>query len=249
MNAAPTTSTIPDRDLDEVLAATRDLWPDLAGRRLFVTGGTGFFGMWLLETFRHANARLALGAEVTVLTRDAAAFRARAPHLAGAADVRLVAGDVRSFAFPEGHFAAVVHAATPAAAAQHEEDPLGTLDTIVEGTRRALDFAAHAGAKRFLLTSSGAVYGRHPTGEPLRVPEDFRGGPDPLDPRASYAEGKRLAEHLGALYHARHGIAATAARCYACLGPHLQLDTSFAMGNFIRDGLRGGPIRVNSDGT
>ena len=72
------------------------------------------------------------------------------------------------------------------------------LDTIVEGTRHCLEFAAHVCACKFLLTSSGAVYGKQPP-HLTHVSEDFTGSPEPLDPNSAYAEGKRAAELLCAL--------------------------------------------------
>ena len=149
-------------DLDHVLTHTQGLWEELRGGRLFLTGGTGFFGCWLLETFAWANDRLGLGAEAVVLTRDAAAFGRKAPHLAGRTDLRFHTGDVRDFAFPDGRFTHVIHAATEASVPLNNDAPLTMLDVIVQGTRRTLDFARQCGSPKVLLTSSGAVYGRQP---------------------------------------------------------------------------------------
>jgi nucleoside-diphosphate-sugar epimerase len=234
-------------DLDHVLDHTAELWEDLRGGRLFITGGTGFFGRWLLESFRRANERLGLGAGAVVLTRNPAAFRRDAPDLAAYDSLALHEGDVRTFDYPDGAFTHVIHAATPATTPADAERLL-LLDTIVRGTRRALDFARHSGARKFLLTSSGAVYGRQPP-ELTHLAEDYLGAPDALALGSEYGEGKRVAEHLCGAYHRLHGLETKIARCFAFVGPYLPLDGHFAVGNFARDGLAGGPIRVEGDGT
>jgi nucleoside-diphosphate-sugar epimerase len=235
-------------DLHHIRTHTNGLWEDLRHKRIFMTGGTGFFGRWLLESFAWMNAHFDLNASALVLTRDYNAFKDNAPHLASHPAIQCHFGDVRNFIFPEGNFSHIIHAATAASAKLNNEDPLLMYETIAEGTRHTLDFAIHCGAKKFLLTSSGAVYGRQPS-EMSHIPEDYCGAPDPADPYSAYGEGKRAAELLCALYSKKYGIETIIARCFAFVGPFLPLDIHYAIGNFIRDGLKGDPIRVNGDGT
>jgi nucleoside-diphosphate-sugar epimerase len=225
----------------------------MRGQRLFLTGGTGFFGCWLVESFCHVNRELGLGAEATVLTRDPAKFAAKCPHLANDPAVTLVAGDVRDFDFPAGEFRYVIHAATEASLKLSQEQPLEMLSTIVRGTERVLQFAGRCGARKFLLTSSGAVYGRQPAGM-THVPESYAGAPDPLDAASVYAEGKRACELMCALHQKMvrsrgEELEVKIARCWAFCGAHLPLDAHFAIGNFIGDVLAGRPISIGGDGT
>jgi len=235
-------------DLDHILTHTSDLWEKVRGKRLFITGGTGFFGCWLLESFLWANDHLDLGASALVLTRDLGKFRRKARHLVSHPAIQLHAGDVRSFAFPDGEFSYVIHAATETSPRPEIGDYLPLFETILQGTQHTLDFARFCKAKDFLLISSGAVYGRQPH-TLAHIPEDYPGGPDPNQIQSTYAEGKRAAELLCALYTGQYALPTKIARCFAFVGPYLPLDIHFAIGNFIRDGLKGGPICVSGDGT
>ena len=235
-------------DLDHILTHTRDLWEEVRDQRIFITGGTGFFGCWLLESFAWANDKLRLDAEALVLTRNYESFLKKAPHLATNPAIKFHIGDVRDFELPTGEFSHIVHAATETNVKLDNPTPLRMFETSTEGTRHTLEFARHAGTKKFLLTSSGAVYGKQPP-EMTHIPEEYTGAPDPTDPNSAYGEGKRAAEMLCAMYSKMYGIHTKITRCFAFVGPYLPLDSGFAIGNFIRDALQGKPIQVKGDGT
>lgn len=237
---------LPEADLRGVTGALGDGWDALRGAQLLVTGGTGFIGKWLLATVLHANAERGLGLKLTVLTRDAAAFRRAQPALAADAALELLEGDVRDFELPLGRtLTHVVHAATDVVA---QQAPSEVFDTCVRGTQNVLLQARRAGAQRLLLLSSGAVYGAAPAGM-LRFDEEHRGAPNCVSPASAYGEGKRVSELLCAMAAAETRLQVSLARCFAFVGPHLPLDKHFAIGNFIGAALEGRDIAIQGDGT
>jgi dTDP-glucose 4,6-dehydratase len=141
----------------------------------------------------------------------------------------------------------VLHAATDSTIGP-SLTPLQRYDQIVEGTRNILDLAVTTGARRFLLTSSGAIYGPQPP-DLAAIPEDWPGSPPLAEPSTAYGQAKRAAEHLCALVGEQHGLETVVARCFAFVGPDLPLHVHFAIGNFIRDALTADAITVSGDGT
>ncbi len=234
-------------DLAEVTQHAQKSFVSLRGATLFLTGGTGFFGHWLLESLLYANRELDLQVKVTVLTRDGDRFRAKAPHIVADPAITLLQGDVCRFAFPSWPHTHILHAATDSGRQQSRQPSYALAESILEGTRRVLQFARVTGAARFLYISTGAVYGRSTTLQ--HTPETYLGAPDPLALASSYDEAKRMAEHLCVAYAHGTALEPVVARCFAFVGPHLPLDAHFAIGNFIGAALRHEPIHIRGDGT
>lgn len=225
--------------------------------RLLITGGSGFFGRALLRHFHAEAQRSPLGyphdfTEIIVISRNPDVFAKRYPALAHAtwlhwARANVCVRQTLDMLLPGETVHAVLHAATDSTDAS-ALSPVEKLDQIVEGTRNVLDLTVRLQARRFLLTSSGGVYGTQPA-EMAQISENYSSMPDPLQMSSTYGIGKRMAEHLCFLYGQSHALETVIARCFAFVGRDLPLDAHFAIGNFIRDALQMPSIEVGGDGS
>ena len=215
--------------------------------QLLITGGTGFFGKAILRLV--LSQGVSTDSSIVVLSRDPSQFLSAYHEFSGHQQITFIEGDIQQrHSLPWAHsFTHVLHAATDSTIGP-SLSPLQRYDQIVEGTRNILDLAIATGARRFLLTSSGAIYGPQPV-DLNTIPEDWPGGPPLAEPSTAYGQAKRAAEHLCALFAEQHGLETVIARCFAFVGPDLPLDVHFAIGNFIRDALTADAITVAGDGT
>ena len=244
---------LPSEDLNHVRQGAAAFWPELKGVRVFITGATGFFGRWLIESLLSADEHHGLGIRILALSRDPVSFLTRAPHLVGPRLIWLKGSvaHLEADALGGEKVDMVIHLATESDMRATQANPGAAAAVITDGTRRALELAAHAGASRFLFTSTGAVYGRQPP-EVERIEESYSGKADLLDVSNPYGipgDAKRQAELLCERFARENGLGAVIARCFTFAGPGLPADSKFAFGNFMRDALKGAPIVVEGDGT
>jgi nucleoside-diphosphate-sugar epimerase len=241
---------LPVEDLEHVYQNTQDVWESFRGKSIFVTGGTGFFGKWLLESFIYANDKLALNVKITTLTRNPEAFLMEYPFYKEHANtVRFIKGDIINYDFNlDEKFQFIIHAATAASETLNKSNPLLMMDTITIGTRRVLDFAITQPIEGFLFVSSGAIYGKQPWNvSHIREEDSFK--VDINNHNSAYAEGKRIAELYCSSYFEKYKLPIKIARCFAFVGPYLPLDTHFAIGNFINNAIKNEDIIIKGDGS
>ncbi len=124
---------------------------------------------------------------------------------------RFHSGDVRRVRRSSGRFSTVIHAATPSGSRLDQGRPRQRC-SILSSVARA-EVAVTCGARRFLLISSGAVYGK--SFECLQLTKTSPVHRMSATPCSAYAEGKRVAELLCAIYHQRHGLEAKIAARFA----------------------------------
>ncbi|HSA31443.1 MAG TPA: NAD(P)-dependent oxidoreductase [Candidatus Omnitrophota bacterium] len=211
-------------------------------KRIFVTGGTGFFGKWMLESFRWIINQEGVKISVIVLSRDPERFLKTNPSFARESWLSFLKGDIRSFEWPEEHCDYMIHGAADAGAGRTPEQVHEVADVIEKGTERVLKFAAAKKPSRVLFLSSGAVYGTQPQNI-LHVDESYHGKPD-----TEYGRAKLSAERLCCEYASAHGFEIAIARCFAFIGPFLPLGRYYAAGNFLQNILDGKEVLIKGNG-
>lgn len=217
-------------------------------KSIFTTGGTGFFGKSMLSVVQELNLSLGLNIKITVLSRDPMSFKKNFSDLTSSPQFKFLKGDVIDFEIPTEKYDCVLHFATPASAQMNLEKPFEMFQVIVKGTERVLDMARRCSVSQFLLASSGAVYGVQPS-EVAHISENYLGAPDTAECSSAYGEGKRTVELMGNLYSSQYGFEHKIARCFAFVGPYLDFNGTFAIGNLIRDAIHGKTLKINGDGT
>jgi len=205
--------------------------------RVLVTGGAGFLGSHL------ADRLVADGHTVICLDNLSTGRRRNIDHLLPSRQFEFLEADVIEPLPLGGPLDLVYHLASPVA--RHAAQPIATLRTGAEGTRRVLDLAAACGAV-FVLASTSEVYG-----DPMVHPqvETYAGHTSPVGPRSSYNEAKRFSEALAAAYRRERGVAVRIARIFNTYGPRMRPDDGRVVPTFITRALAGRPLCIFGDGT
>jgi len=209
-----------------------------------VTGAAGFIGSHLCERL------IARGDSVTGLDNfdpfyDPAVKRANIAGLIRSPQFMLAEGDIRDKAVVEAilgraKFDAIVHLAAKAGVRPSISDPVGYVDTNINGTVTMLEAARAAGVGTFIFASSSSVYGNNekvPFSETDNV--DF-----PISP---YAATKKAGELICYTYSHLYGMNMTCLRFFTVYGPRQRPD--LAIHKFARLIEQGKPIPMYGDGS
>jgi dTDP-glucose 4,6-dehydratase len=231
------------------ITATPLPWPALEGRTVVVTGAAGLVASYLVEALLYRNeAGAGEPTRVVATVRNADRARERFAAYAGRDDLVVVVHDAAQPLAYAGRVDYLVHAAGQATPSAFGRDPIGTYLPNVMGTHHLLERAHRDGSAGVLFLSSGAVHGAlHPDAPVLD--ETVYGVVDPLDPRASYAESKRMGETICRSWFTQHGIPVRMARIGHTYGPGMRRSDERAFAQFVFNALDGQDIVLNSDGS
>jgi dTDP-glucose 4,6-dehydratase len=206
--------------------------------RYLVTGGAGFIGSHLCESF------LGQGHEVLCMDNySTGAKENMAPFLKNPR-FRFIDHNVSRFIEVQEPLDYVLHFASPASPVDYLELPIPTLKVGALGTHNTLGLAKAKNAV-YLLASTSEVYG-----DPLVRPqsEEYWGNVNPIGPRGVYDEAKRFAEAMTMAYHRYHGLNTRIVRIFNTYGPRMRFRDGRVVPNFIMQALKGESLTVYGQG-
>jgi dTDP-glucose 4,6-dehydratase len=206
--------------------------------RYLITGGAGFIGSHLCESF------LKQGHEVLCMDNySTGATENIAPFLKSPA-FRFIDHNVSRYIEVNKPLDYILHFASPASPVDYMELPIPTLKVGALGTHNTLGLAKAKNAV-YLLASTSEVYG-----DPLVRPqsEEYWGNVNPIGPRGVYDEAKRFAEAMTMAYHRYHGLNTRIVRIFNTYGPRMRMRDGRVVPNFITQALKGEPLTVYGEG-
>jgi UDP-glucuronate decarboxylase len=243
-------------DLEDLIRKARPQFEELAGKRLWLTGGAGFLGYYLVLSIAHWNKSAAPGDRIrlTVLDNYIRGVPTWLESMKGD-DIVLVKHDV-THPIPAsiGDADYIIHAASIASPMYYRKFPLETIDANVNGLRYMLDYAAERNRKApgsfkgMLFFSTSEIYG-DPSPDAIPTPETYRGLVSCTGPRACYDESKRLGETICVIYAQTRDVPVSIARPFNNYGPGLKITDGRVLPDFARDALAGRDIVMLSDGS
>lgn len=206
--------------------------------KYLITGGAGFIGSHLCESF------LEQGHDVICMDNYSTGAAENVAGFASHPKFTSVNHNVTNFIDVQGPVDVVLHFASPASPVDYLELPIPTLKVGSLGTHNALGLAKAKNAL-FLLASTSEVYG-----DPLVRPqnEEYWGNVNPVGPRGVYDEAKRFAEAMTVAYHRYHGLDTRIVRIFNTYGPRMRMRDGRVVPNFIIQALRGEPLTVYGRG-
>jgi len=210
----------------------------MSDKTVLITGGAGFIGSHLSDTF------LEQGFRVVVIDNFITGNEANIAHLSNVRKFQVVDHNMSQPIHFADRIDYVLHFASPASPLDYLEHPIPTLKVGALGTHNALGLAKEKKAT-FFLASTSEVYG-----DPLVHPqkESYWGNVNPVGPRGVYDEAKRFAEAITMAYHNSHGLDTKIIRIFNTYGPRMRINDGRAIPAFISQALTDQPMTVFGEG-
>jgi len=216
----------------------------LQNSEILVTGGTGFFGKWIVEIVTYLNDNLDFNIKLYLVARNNSSYINKI--IENRDDIFFIKNDVRNLRGMPSTIEYIIHASATPDNSIHMSNPIEVMDTISQGTKQVLDIALGLdNIKKILNISSGQVYGILSSN---MISETNIGILDTNSINSIYPEAKRYSETLSIAYKSLYKLPVVQVRPFSFVGPHMGLEKPWAINNFIKDAIKFKKIKILGNG-
>ena len=231
------------RDLDSLLTVGSD-FREFDGSRIVILGGTGFIGSWIVKALHEYALYFGYKIDITVITRNSKrAHEILINQLE--LNVNLIEYDFSTGPKCLDLADYFINGATPSRLKTGLQNVDEVYSSCVNATHSIIQSAVkNHNMPKVVNLSSGIVYGPQKLSDRNKKEMPTLLKPDSQN---SYLRAKLVSETLLSEATCDGIIESISPRLFAFLGPGLELDEHFAIGNFLRDGLQGNKILISGN--
>ena len=240
-----TESRIIQDDMLGIAEELKEVAGRLNGKTVFISGGAGFLGRYLVATLDYLNKHVLVHpCKIIVADTFISGTRDAVPQ---SEHILMLQQDVSKPFTISGAVHFILHAASIASPIFYNKFRMETIDAGVLGTKNLLELAREKNVESFLFFSSSEVYG-NPDQAHIPTKEDYNGNVSCIGPRACYDEPKRIGETLCMTYAEIYNLPVKIVRPFNIFGPGMRLDDGRVVPNFVVSAMKGEKIPIYGEG-
>ena len=205
----------------------------LKGKSMFITGATGWFGIWVLKFLSFLNESYNFNIKITILTRNYNKFINKFPEFKQEY-IKYIENDICNFNIKKEYFNYILDMVDA-----ETNDFTETYKNMIGGLNNLINNISNINnnIEKMLFVSSGSIYGVQP--EYLNnINEKYNG-----NPITAYAIAKKESEKI----LLNSNINVSIARGFTFIGEYIKFG-HFAISNFIDDVINNRDIIIKGDG-
>lgn len=222
-------------------------WSKFDNKVLMITGATGLMGRFLIQVMLYRNIQKRINTKIIAVGRNREKFLTRFSNIEGQENLEFYEHDVQQTCNYSGRLDMIIHMASNTHPRLYATEPIDTEMTNIFGSYYLLQKASENKGCRFVLVSSGDIYGDNQSSKEYLSEKDC-GYIDCNTLRAGYIEGKRASEALCNAFKEEKGVDFVTARLCRIYGPTMLTNDSKAVSQFINKSVAGEDIILKSEG-
>ncbi|RDU22115.1 NAD-dependent epimerase/dehydratase family protein [Anaerosacchariphilus polymeriproducens] len=232
-------------DIENIVSSSMLKWDKFKDTRILITGATGLLGSQIVRTLMLANEIRDLNLKVFALVRSKEKAEKVFSEIDKNDNLNFIVQDIQDKLDIQESIDYIIHGASMTSSKSFVEQPVETIYTSIEGCNNIFEFAKNTACKGCVYLSSMEVYG---ITQKKEIMEEDLGYLNPLTPRSSYSEGKRMCECLAVSYMSEYQVPIKVIRLTQTFGPGVSKEDNRVFAQFAKCTLEKSDIILHTKG-